>query len=621
MDMILDKIDKPEDLRIIDRKLLNPLVDEIRKMIITTTAKNGGHLAPSLGVVELTVALHYTMDTPEDKIIWDVGHQAYAHKIITGRRDGFTKLRQLGGISGFPNRSESEFDAFGTGHSSTSISAALGIACARDHNGDDYRVIAVIGDGALTGGLAFEGLNNAGHLKKNMLVILNDNEMFISGKVGALGEYLTRLLTFEPIYKIEEKLKKILQKHPKWGEEIIKIARRSKVILTPGMFFEELGFEYFGPVDGHDLDGLIHILDKVKNMNGPVLLHVITKKGKGYKPAENNPEYFHGTSPFDIETGEPSMNGDYIPKYQDVFGDTIVELAKKDKDIIAITAAMTSGTGLSKFKERFPKRFYDVGIAEQHALTFAAGAATQGLKPVCAIYSTFLQRAYDQIIHDIALQGLPVILAIDRAGLVGEDGPTHHGIFDLSFISAIPNMVVAAPSDEIELRNLLYSATKWNKPTAIRYPRGNIEGKEPATGYIDLEIGKGRVLREGSDMTIMAIGTPVNSALHAAKMLSDKGIQAGVIDLRFAKPLDTELIIEKAESTGVVLTVEENIIEGGVGERVLRIIGDRAATAIIAIPDSFISCGTIKELHHKLGLDPEGICNTAQELLTRARRS
>ncbi len=612
--MILDKINKPEDLKIIDKKLFEPLIEEIREKIIQTTAKNGGHLAPSLGVVELTIALHYTLNTPQDKIIWDVGHQAYAHKLITGRKEKFDKLRTLGGISGFPNRFESKYDAFGTGHSSTSISAALGMASARDLKGENYRVVAVIGDGALTGGLAYEGLNNAGHLKKNILVILNDNEMFISKKVGAMGEYLTRVLTFEPIYKIEEKVKNILKKHQPWGEEIIRFLRRAKTVLTPGMLFEEFGFDYYGPVDGHNLDGLIDILNKVKDMKGPVLLHVITKKGKGYKPAEHNPELFHGASPFDIESGKSIQKGSYKMKYQDVFEDTIVELAKKDKKIVAITAAMASGTGLSKFREQFPERFFDVGIAEQHALTFAAGLATEGFKPVCAIYSTFLQRAYDQIIHDIALQELPVILAIDRAGLVGEDGATHHGVFDLSYLAAVPNLVIAAPSDEKELRDMLYSSTIWNKPVAIRYPRGQVQGIEFKEEFNELKIGKGEIITDGSDITIMALGSMVYPAVRAARKLEKDGISAGVLNLRFAKPLDEELIINTAVSTKKVLIVEENVIIGGVGERILRILPEGINVKIMGIPDSFITFGKVKELKRKLNLTPEGIYKKAVEL-------
>lgn len=618
--MILETINKPQDLRVIEKKHLKPLAEEIRQKIIRITAKNGGHLAPSLGVVELTIALHYTLNTPKDKIIWDVGHQAYAHKILTGRREKFEKLRISGGVSGFPNMAESEYDPFGTGHSSTSISAGLGMACARDLKKEDYEVVAVIGDGALTGGLAFEGLNNAGHLKKNIIVILNDNEMFISKKVGAMGEYLTRIFTSKPITKFEEMVTEILERHPRWGNEIIRLVRRSKTMLTPGMLFKEMGFNYFGPIDGHDLNSLIEIIRKIKDMKGPKLLHIITKKGRGYRPAEDNPEKFHGTNAFDIKTGEPISKGGYKLNYQDVFSDTIEKLARNDKKIVAITAAMESGTGLKKFRKSFPDRFFDVGIAEQHAVTFAAGMATQGLKPVCAIYSTFLQRSFDQIIHDVALQNLPVIFAVDRAGLVGEDGATHHGMFDLSYLSMIPNMIVAAPSDEKEMRDMLYSATIWDKPAAVRYPRGQVIGVEVPDEFSEIEIGKAVVQREGEDITIMAIGNMVHPAIEAAWKLNDDGISAEVINLRFAKPLDKDLIINSAVTTGRVITVEENVIVGGVGERISRIIPEYVKVINIGIPDSFVTFGKVEELRKKLNLDSEGIYKKALALVLKTKK-
>ncbi|MBN2406876.1 MAG: 1-deoxy-D-xylulose-5-phosphate synthase [Elusimicrobia bacterium] len=613
--MILDTINDPKDLRVINRKHLSTLASEVRNKIVEVTSEKGGHLAPSLGVVELTIALHYCLDTPKDKIIWDVGHQAYAHKILTGRRDEFDNLRSLGGISGFPNINESEYDSFGVGHASTSISAALGMVCARDIKKENYKVAAVIGDGSLTGGLAYEGLNNAGHLKKDMLVILNDNEMFISKKVGAMGEYLTRILTFAPLQKIEERIKNILGRHPNWGQELIQLARRSKVMLTPGMLFEEMGFEYFGPVDGHDIELLINTINKIKDLDGPKLLHIITKKGKGYAPAEDNPEKFHGTGSFDLVTGEAKKEGSYKLNYQDVFGDTIVELARKNSKIIAITAAMESGTGLKKFRENFPERFFDVGIAEQHAVTFAAGLACCGLKPVCAIYSTFLQRSYDQIIHDVALQELPVIFAIDRAGLVGEDGPTHHGIFDLSYLCSVPNMIVTAPSDEGEMRNMLFSSFEWGKPAAIRYPRGEVAGVEVEEKFSFIEIGKSRILREGEDITIIALGTLAAAAAAAAELLHKDGISAEVIDLRFAKPIDTETIIGSAVKTGRVITLEENVLTGGVGERITRILPGNLKPLNIAIPDSFVTFGKIRELKARLGLDSAAVYRKAKELV------
>jgi len=614
--MILETINKPSDLKAIDKKHLKPLVEELRQKIIEVTSCNGGHIAPSLGVVELTVALHYVLDAPRDKIVWDVGHQSYAHKLLTGRREKFKKLRMLGGISGFPSRKESEYDAFGTGHSSTSISAALGMACARDLKGENYKVAAIIGDGSMTGGMAFEALNNAGHLKKNLIVILNDNEMFISGKVGALGEYLARLMTFQPLHKVEERVKKILQKNENWGKNLIRLARRSKVLLTPGMLFEEMGFNYFGPVDGHDLDGLIGILGRIRELEGPVLLHVVTKKGKGYKPAEENPELFHGTGSFDMESGE-TVSNDCRLNYQDVFGDTITEIAEKDSKVVAITAAMKSGTGLTKFAKNFPERFFDVGIAEQHAVTFAAGLAAEGIRPVCAIYSTFLQRAYDQIIHDVALQELPVIFAIDRAGIVGEDGPTHHGMFDLSYLASIPNMIVTAPSNENEMKDMLYSALQWRRPAAIRYPRGKVAGVELNKEYKYIEPGRANLIKEGRDVYIMAIGNMVTPAVKAAEELEKKGISAGVIDLRFAKPLDSELITEKALSAGRVITIEENVIEGGVGERIKRILPDGVKVDIIGIPDSFITYGTSEELRKKLGLNTENIVEKSINIISQ----
>ncbi|NLB34703.1 MAG: 1-deoxy-D-xylulose-5-phosphate synthase, partial [Elusimicrobia bacterium] len=520
--MKLENINSTEDLKSLDIEELNSLAEEIRSLIIDVTADSGGHLAPSLGVVELSIALHYVYNTPKDKLVWDVGHQSYAHKILTGRRKDFSKLRRKGGISGFPRRSESPHDSFGTGHSSTSISGALGMAAARDLSGEDYDVVAVIGDGSLTGGLAFEGLNNAGHLKKDMLVILNDNEMFISGVVGALGEYLARKLTLKPIHQIEDRLKSIFERLPH-GNQLIRIARRSKVLLTPGMIFEELGFEYFGPVDGHDTAKLIDVLKNIKHIDGPKLLHVTTTKGKGYEPAEDNPECFHGTSSFCIETGDslPASSG---KNFQDVFGETLVELASEDDKVLAITAAMKSGTGLQQFAEEYPERFFDVGIAEQHAVTFAAGLATDGYKPVCAIYSTFLQRSYDQIIHDVALQNLPVIFALDRAGIVGEDGPTHHGVFDLSFLATCPNLTIAAPSDGRELKNMLYSALRWDGPVALRYPRGSAgEISKKACSFI--RKGKGKILKRGDALTILAIGSMVTPSLKAAEILRKANIK------------------------------------------------------------------------------------------------
>ncbi|MEW6557973.1 MAG: 1-deoxy-D-xylulose-5-phosphate synthase, partial [Elusimicrobiota bacterium] len=468
---ILDKIDKPSDLRVIKKELLPQLADEIRELIVSSVSQTGGHLAPSLGTVELTIALHYVFESPKDKIVWDVGHQAYTHKIITGRREKFSRLRQINGISGFPKIEESEYDAFGAGHSSTAISAALGLAVARDMKNENYRVVAVVGDGALTGGLAYEGLLNAGHSGTDMLVILNDNEMFISYRVGAFAAYLTKLITGGLYSKLYKKVEKFLSRIHFWGSQIMRVAKRFRVLLFPGMLFEEMGFAYLGPIDGHDINKLIELLTKVKNLKGPILLHLITKKGKGYKPAENKPTEFHGIGKFDINTGN-SITETKIPTYTQIFSQTLVKLAKQDEKIVAITAAMAEGTGLTEFQKEFPNRFFDVGIAEGHAVTFAAGLATGGYKPVVAIYSTFLQRAFDEIVHDVCLQKLPVVFAIDRAGIVGEDGATHQGAFDLSYLRMIPDLVIMAPSDENELQNMLKTALSLSQPAAIRYPRG-----------------------------------------------------------------------------------------------------------------------------------------------------
>ncbi|MGM0568274.1 MAG: 1-deoxy-D-xylulose-5-phosphate synthase [Elusimicrobiota bacterium] len=615
--MILENIKKPADLKNISYEDLKILTEELREEIIQTVSSVGGHLAPNLGVIELTIALHYVLNTPEDKIIWDVGHQSYAHKLLTGRQSLFHMIRQQGGISGFPRRSESEYDCFGTGHSSTSISAALGFACARDLKRKDYRIAAVIGDGSMTGGMAFEALNNVGHLKKDLFVILNDNEMFISKKVGALGEYLTRIMTFDPVHRAEEKIEKILKKSPHFGREVLKLLKRSKVMLTPGMLFEEMGFNYFGPVAGHELNTLIENVDKVASMDGPRILHVITKKGKGYKPALDNPERFHGTGKFDIKSGKPLKKKKDL-SYQDVLGRSIVKLAEKDDRIVAITAAMKSGTGLDEFSKRFPHRYFDVGIAEQHAVTFAAGMAADGLKPVCAIYSTFLQRAYDQIIHDVALQELDVIFAVDRAGIVGEDGPTHHGIFDLSFFSSVPGMTVAAPSCAKELEKMLEAALDWSGPCAIRYPRG-VAVKMPDGAKEKIEKGRGVLLKKGKDITIAAIGNMVAPALEASNRLQKEGISSSVINLRFAKPIDTELISRSASRTGKIITVEENTIEGGVGDRIRRILPEGIKVRNIAIDDEFVTYGHADYLRRQCGLDSEGIFRAAMEVCSENR--
>ncbi len=612
---VLELIDRPSDLRLIRKELLPQLAQEIREKIVKVTSQKGGHLASSLGTVELTIALHYVFDCPHDRIIWDVGHQAYAHKIITGRRDSFSTLRQHGGISGFPAPDESEYDAFGVGHSSTAISAALGMACGRDLSGNNNcKVVAVIGDGSMTGGMAFEALNNAGHLGKDLLVILNDNEMFISHRVGALAGYLTKLMTLGLVKKLERKVKKFLTRVSFWGVAILRVARRFKVLLFPGMLFEEMGFSYLGPIDGHNVHYLIEIFQKVKDMKGPVLIHVVTKKGKGYQPAEREPIKFHGTSPFNILTGE--MEKSKIPSYTKVFGRTLIDLAKLNEKIIAITAAMPQGTGLDEFEKEFPRRYFDVGIAEQHAVTFAAGLAKAGYKPVCAIYSTFLQRAFDQIIDDVCLQNLPVVFAIDRAGIVGEDGPTHQGTFDLSYLRLIPNMVVMAPKDENELVHMLNSALSWNFPCAIRFPRGEGIGVKLDRQYKVLPLGKAEVLAEGNDVAMLAIGNTVHPCLLAQQRLEAEEIKATLVNMRFVKPLDEELINKIIKKVHKIVTVEENTLSGGFGSGIKDLLAtDNVRILSIGLPDRFIEHGSREKLREKYGLTAGKIAQSVSEFI------
>ncbi|MFH1282733.1 MAG: 1-deoxy-D-xylulose-5-phosphate synthase [bacterium] len=616
MGNLLDKIDKPSDLKIIKRELLPFLAQDIREKIINTCSKNGGHVASSLGTVELTIALHYCLNLPTDKIIWDVGHQAYAHKLLTGRKDSFCTLRQHGGISGFPKRSESEYDSFGVGHSSTAISAALGIAAARDLKGDEYKVVSVVGDGSLTGGMAFEALQNAGYLAKDMLVILNDNEMFISERVGALGAFLAKLLTLGLVNKFEKKLELFLKRIHFYGKYLLRLAKRFKVLLFPGMLFEEMGFAYFGPVDGHDLNNLIRVLEKVILLKGPIVLHVITKKGRGYEIAEKNPISFHGIGSFDISTGQPTKENDPI-SYTKMFGKTLVRIAEENSKIIAITAAMPQGTGLEEFSKTFPNRYFDVGIAEQHALTFAAGLATQGFRPVCAIYSTFLQRGFDQIIHDIALQNLPVIIALDRAGIVGEDGPTHHGAFDISYLRMIPNLVMMAPADENELQHMLYTATKLKGPVAIRYPRGAGIGVKIDSNLKCLEPPLAQVAIPGNHLAILSVGSMVYPSVEASNILKKHGISAEVINMRFIKPLDKDLLKDIGSRFQSIITVEENVIKGGFGSAINEFFCSGKITILnLGLPDSFIEHGSINELKDKYGLTKEKIAEKAREFLT-----
>lgn len=615
----LDKINSPADVKKLSVPQLEQLAKEIRQLLISVISHTGGHLAPNLGVVELTLALHKVFNTPEDKIIFDVGHQAYIHKIITGRREQFPTLRQYGGLSGFPKRSESEHDAFGTGHSSTSISAALGMACARDLQGEDYNVVAVIGDGSMTGGMAFEALNNAGMLHKKMIVVLNDNEMSISKNVGAMSEYLYQLRTGETYNKIKNDIEGWL-KNMEFGSDVLKAIRRLKgsvkYLMVPTSIFEELGFTYLGPVDGHDLDGLLDVLQAAKKIDGPVMVHVLTKKGKGYKPAEESPNKFHGTGPFDIATGKKITNPNAPVSYTEVFGKTLTKLADIDDKIVGITAAMPDGTGLNIFAEEHKDHFFDVGIAEQHAVTAAAGMAAAGMKPVAAIYSTFMQRAYDSIMHDICMQKLHVTLCLDRAGLVGDDGYTHHGVFDYAYLRSIPNMTIMAPKDENELQHMLKTALDFDGPVSVRYPRGSGVGVALDTQWQDLSIGKAEVLRTGKDVCFWAIGSMVQTALDAAELLEAQGISAGVVNMRFAKPLDVELLREHAQSYGKIITLEEGVLAGGVGSAVLEELNannllEQCEVRCFGIPDEFVMHGDKKLLFRDLGLDTPTIAAKA----------
>ena len=623
---LLSQIDSPSQLKQLSLVELQQLAGEIRELIIRTVARNGGHLAPNLGVVELTLALHYVFDAPIDKIVWDVGHQAYTHKILTGRRSHFHTLRQYNGISGFPKRVESKYDAFGTGHSATSISAALGITVANSLKGSLDRTIAVIGDGSMTGGMAFEALNHAGDLDKNLIVVLNDNEMSISANVGALSSFLSRKLSSRTIMHLRRELENFLKSVPGLGSNILKLLRRSEDMLvslfTPGMLFQALDFHYIGPIKGHRLDLLIGAFKNVRHLEGPVLVHVLTQKGKGYLPAESDPANFHGVGSFDISTGKsypPAPGSQSPPSYTKVFGRSVVRLAEEDPKVVAITAAMLQGTGLEPFSARFPERFFDVGIAEQHAVTFAAGLAVEGFKPVVAVYSTFVQRAYDQIVHDVCLQNLPVVFAMDRSGLVGDDGPTHHGVFDLSFLRHIPNMVLMAPKDENELQHMLKTAIDYAGPAAIRYPRGNGVGVALDDNFQSLPIGRGEILREGEDVLLIAIGATVPSAMEAAERLEQDDIRVTVLNARFVKPLDEEMILKWARKIGSVITIEENVLQGGFGSAVLELFQEHSfsprSLIRIGLPDSFIPQGSQAILRNLYGIDADGIELAVHRLL------
>jgi 1-deoxy-D-xylulose-5-phosphate synthase len=619
---LLDKIDSPADLKGLSLQELEGLAEEIRQKIIETVSRTGGHLAPSLGAVELAIALHYVFDTPKDKIIWDVGHQAYAHKLLTGRRDQFHTLRTYGGISGFPKKSESPFDTFDTGHSSTSISAGLGISTAMSLKKEKSKVIAVIGDGSMTAGMAFEGLNQCGHMEKDLIVVLNDNAMSIAPNVGAFSSFLSRKMTGKRFVSFKKEIEIFLKSIPGVGEDILNLARKWEdsflTFFTQGMLFEALKFKYIGPIQGHRIDRLIESLNNTRHLEGPVLIHAVTVKGKGYAPAEKDPAHYHGIGAFEISTGSPPPNGlKPPPSYTEVFGRTMVKLGRENKKLFAITAAMPEGTGLTEFAEVYPERFLDVGIAEQHAVTFAAGLATEGFRPVVAIYSTFLQRAYDQIIHDVCLPDLPVVFAIDRGGLVGEDGPTHHGHFDITYLRSLPNMTLMAPKDENELGHMLYTALQQPGPVGIRYPRGKGLGVPMDTDYKTLPIGKSEILRKGKDLLILALGGTVNPSLEAAFHLEKEGTSACVVNCRFVKPLDRQLG-ELAVSIGRVLVVEENIRQGGLGGAVLEMFNDMGIENIrtkrIGLPDKFVEHGPAALLREKYGLDFSGILKEARDL-------
>lgn len=626
---ILKRVNLPEDIRRLDLAELNRLAEQIRETMIETVSTQGGHLASSLGTVELTLAIHFVFDTPRDRVVWDVGHQTYAHKIITGRKERFTTLRQMGGISGFPRREESPYDVFDVGHSGTSISAAAGMAEARCLRGENFRIIAVIGDGAMSAGMAFEGLNWTGDRKKNLIIILNDNEMSISANVGALSSYLNRIMTGQTVTRIKNEVKTFLKSVPGVGEQMLKFSRQVeeslKTFFVPGAIFEELGFTYVGPLEGHRLDHLIKNLENVRKMEGPILVHVVTQKGRGYKYAEDDPSRFHGIPPFDIDTGEAVSGGASPPSYTSVFGRTVIALAQDDPRIVAITAAMSEGTGLDRFAREFPARFYDVGMAEQHGVTFAAGLATQGFVPIVAIYSTFMQRAYDQVIHDVCLQKLPVVLAMDRGGFVGADGPTHHGLFDFGFLRTIPNIVVMAPKDENELQHMLKTAVTCGKPVSLRYPRGRGIGVPLDEKPRVLPVGEGEILYDPPDAVaaVAAIGSCVYPALAAAKRLQTEGIPIRVINARFVKPLDAELLCGAAEKFRKVLTVEENALMGGFGSAVLELFAQRGLTGVtvrrLGIPDEFAQHATQKELRRMYGIDAEGIAAAVRGMLNGVR--
>lgn len=619
MSRLLDTIRLPEDIRKLPIKELYHLATEIRAEILDTVSKNGGHLASNLGVVELTLALHYVFDSPRDKFIWDVGHQCYTHKILTGRKEAFCGLRRFGGVLGFPCREESEHDVYNTGHASTALSAALGMAVARDKKHEDWNVVAFVGDGSLTGGAALEALNQIGHLREKLIIVLNFNEMSISPSVGAISKYLSYLVSGQHYLKIKDQAKSLLKGLPKIGWPLIKAGRGVEELIKktffPGLFFEELGIRYIGPVHGHSLGSLIEKFELAKKYDGPIMIHCVTQKGRGYAPAQSNPELFHGAGPFDIATGEP-LNHEAVASFSSVFGEAVLEAGKKDAKVLAITAAMTEGTGLHKFAEKYPERFFDVGIAEQHAVIFAAGLAIGGFKPVVAIYSTFLQRAYDQVYHDVCLQDLPVVFALDRAGIVPDDGPTHQGINDIAFLRHMPNIVLMAPRDENELQHMLSSAFTYGHPVAIRFPKGEVTGVAMDAGFKAVPLGKSEMLKDGPDL-LLAYGRMVYPALEAARTLESEGLPLAVVDAKFAKPLDEEAILRFAKSGRTIITVEEGVVAGGFGSEVREFLDRKGLSDIrfksIGLPREIYPVGKANQIRKMLRLDPAGLVEQIRE--------
>jgi 1-deoxy-D-xylulose-5-phosphate synthase len=620
MAKLLDGINSPADLKKLPPDELPALSDEIRSLIIEVVSKNGGHLASNLGVVEMTVALHYVFDSPRDKIIWDVGHQCYTHKILTGRRDRFPTLRRSGGLLGFPDRKESEHDIYNTGHASTALSAALGVAVARDKRREDYNVVAVVGDGGLTGGVSWEALNQIGHLRAKIIIVLNYNEMSISPNVGAMSRYLSYLVSGQHYLRIKDRAKTLLKSIPRFGWPLIRVGRAVedaiKKVFFPGLVFEELGIRYIGPVQGHSLPSLIEVFTEARDYDGPVLIHCVTQKGRGYAPAQNNPEKFHGTAPFNRATGEPLVNSSR-PSYSTVFGETLTGLARRDDKIIAITAAMPQGTGLGCFAREFPDRLYDVGIAEQHAVSFAAGLALRGFKPVVAVYSTFLQRAYDQLYHDVSLQDLPVVFALDRAGVVSDEGPTHQGINDIVYLRHMPNMIVMAPKDEGELQRMLKSALGFGHPAAIRFPKGSGVGVSLAAEPADIGLGRGEFLKPGTGL-IVALGSLVYPSLEAAERLEREGISLAVLNARFAKPLDRAAILEYARPGNTIITAEEGVLRGGFGSAVREVLDEEGRSDIrfkaIGLPLKVYAMGKADEIRRAFRLDADGLADQIRSL-------